>query len=543
MKNRMSKKFIGLITAILLSQLSNAQVFNVLQDQVQIGSAENSTATFSVASDSYWGIYNVPEWAKSDIKWDSLSKTVTLTAQQNPYTIARTADITVYSQNSNMYYMSDTIVHLIQSASALGVSQTAINLGTYSGSSASFTIKADGYWEIVDIPAWLSVNNNWQSGDGSVTVTAQVINPLYVTRTAIITVHRLLADNTYLSAKVMVNQAPASLGLSTEKLLVGSSCGTTGFSVSENTSWTVAGKADWIVISPSASTGKDSVTIEVAENIANYYRLDTLTIKTANGTTYTLIVVQEPTESFMTVIPRSIQLNSENLSSMTIYLHSNTKWTLAQFPAWINKTDTYGYGDGEISIQAQQNTSSQARTDTILLYWFDAYDVYSEYKIPVTQLGSGNRTTQQIYLQEGWNLISLNVVPNNTSISSLFSGIMNSVSVIKDANGFYDPSYPSMFRSISKIEPGKAYFVYMNAGAMLSVTGTASTMTVNQYTDMLQYGWNLLGCPMPNALPVERVFDGVSIVLVKNLDGFYIPDYKTNSIQAITPTYGYWIYK
>lgn len=115
-----------------------------------------------------------------------------------------------------------------------------------------------------------------------------------------------------------------------------------------------------------------------------------------------------------------------------------------------------------------------------------------------------SKVTQEktIYLKEGWNLISLPVLPSQvmtakdllgqiakqggsaTAVSTLENGSWKSY-VVKDHQDYSSDNFP--------IEPGKAYFVNASKRSIFSFTGQEFASPVKLF---LKQGWNAVGFPI-----------------------------------------------
>ncbi|OQA95916.1 MAG: Endoglucanase A precursor [Bacteroidetes bacterium ADurb.Bin217] len=144
--------------------------------------------------------------------------------------------------------------------------------------------------------------------------------------------------------------------------------------------------------------------------------------------------------------------------------------------------------------------------------------------------------TQSITLTTGWNLISFNVLPDNTAISSVFASV--NASIVKTDGGFYSSTLASQLQSLTTIELGKAYLVKVPANATLTVIGTVTNPTM---TTQLKQGWNLVGVPATANQTILSKTNGKPIQTVKSFDGFYTPGGATNSITNFVPGKGYYI--
>jgi hypothetical protein len=144
--------------------------------------------------------------------------------------------------------------------------------------------------------------------------------------------------------------------------------------------------------------------------------------------------------------------------------------------------------------------------------------------------------TQTITLQNGWNLISINVHPTDGTIDKLFTGL--DVASVKDVNGFWKKGQAAAFNSLKTITPGKGYLVNMNVAGNLTVSGTP--LIINNLPLTSNNGWSLIGCPFTTSTPIAGVF-GSTFSVVKNFDGFWMPAGTANSIENIEPGKAYFV--
>lgn len=144
---------------------------------------------------------------------------------------------------------------------------------------------------------------------------------------------------------------------------------------------------------------------------------------------------------------------------------------------------------------------------------------------------------QTVNVKKGWNLISFNLHPVDSSIATLCNGI--DVLEIKNMDAFWHKGQNAVFNSLSHLTTGTGYFVYMNTAGMISLTGRQSTMGIGT----LKTGWNLIGCPFQIPITFNTYFSTANCTLIKNFDGFWIPSGTTNSIQNLEPAKGYFVKK
>jgi hypothetical protein len=97
-----------------------------------------------------------------------------------------------------------------------------------------------------------------------------------------------------------------------------------------------------------------------------------------------------------------------------------------------------------------------------------------------------------INLSAGWNFISTPMQPSNTMIAAALGDISSNLAVVWTWNAStqswlkYRPS--GMGNTLTTLESGKGYWVYMNNPAQLSISGSPGSTTVPVLA-----GWNLIG--------------------------------------------------
>ena len=146
--------------------------------------------------------------------------------------------------------------------------------------------------------------------------------------------------------------------------------------------------------------------------------------------------------------------------------------------------------------------------------------------------------TQTIALKIGWNLISTNVYPQDSSIATLFVGL--DVQEIKTENTFWRKGQNIAFNSLKTITSGQGYLVKMNVAGTLKIAGLP---VETQNFASLQTGWNLIGCPFQNVTTISTFFNVSNCKTVKNFDGFWIPNGTLNSLSKLEPGKAYFIKK
>lgn len=139
---------------------------------------------------------------------------------------------------------------------------------------------------------------------------------------------------------------------------------------------------------------------------------------------------------------------------------------------------------------------------------------------------------QELYLNEGWNLISLCVSPDSTEIESIFPHVV----IIKNDEGFYKINQLSYLNSISSIQGGKAYLLFNNVEENIEITGSELD---EGYISSFKQGWNMLGIPYMNNYSLEIL--PAETEIIKNFEAFYILGEDFNSLDTLEVGKGYFI--
>jgi len=144
---------------------------------------------------------------------------------------------------------------------------------------------------------------------------------------------------------------------------------------------------------------------------------------------------------------------------------------------------------------------------------------------------------QTIALNQGWNLISTNVSPKDSSIEMLFNGL--NVQEVKTMDAFWEKGQNVAFNGLKSITTGNGYLVYMNTAGVLTITGVQTSSGLSA----LKIGWNLIGCPFQISSALSTYFNATNTTLIKDFTGFWMPTGATNSISTLDTGKGYFLKK
>ena len=146
--------------------------------------------------------------------------------------------------------------------------------------------------------------------------------------------------------------------------------------------------------------------------------------------------------------------------------------------------------------------------------------------------------SQQIELSEGWGIMSTYIEPLNTEMSTVFSDIVNNLTIVKDEEGsVYWPLFG--LNNIGNLTNGKGYQIKMMADDMLELEGN---LVPSDLQLDLPSGWSIMGylhTSCYNAADMMApVVDQLSIIKDEE-GGVYWPMFGLNNIGDMCPAKGY----
>ncbi|MBI9033523.1 MAG: choice-of-anchor D domain-containing protein [Bacteroidales bacterium] len=158
---------------------------------------------------------------------------------------------------------------------------------------------------------------------------------------------------------------------------------------------------------------------------------------------------------------------------------------------------------------------------------------------------------QQIIFRSGWNMVSFNVVPPNTSLINMLQPLVDNSTLVKvsdEAGGFIQelPNNLGWINTIGEMQNTEGYYLKASQNDTIYVPGTEVSLP---FDIPLHNGWNMIGYPLQNDQDAMNILNTLitSDVLIKAVDengGFiqFIPNYGWwNSIGDMKPGKGYYV--
>lgn len=527
---------------ISVRQKAQSPSFVFSPASLSFAAAENSTASVSVTSNTYWGLAYMPNWIKNGSLFADGDSSFNLSVSQNPYTISREASFFAYYLSAQSEYIGGNTIVVSQAASSMGVSDSVVTVAAAQGSTASVAVQTTNRWQITDMSAWLQANVSSGNGNADILFTAQA-NPFSVTRKGYVVIRLQLAQSQFLYATVVVNQSASASGISANLISFINTPDTASFSITSSVTWNISKLPTWLSASVLSGSGNGSVVLTTLANTSLFTRTDSLLVSFSNGVSAYITVQQTAPEAFARFEPSVIVLDATEGSVLSVSAFSNTNWGLVNMPDWLINGDVFGYQNTTFELQANQNNSALGRADTVLLYWFDATNAYHSKDIIIRQLANNNALMQTFSFSTGWNLFSCNHLLSQSSVSDFFQPIISNIIVCKDEQHFFSPAIPFYLNSISSVEPGTGYLIQLKQACKFYSSGMPLEISASDYVQGLNNGWNLTGFPFAADKNTSELFDGNTIRQIKNFDGFFDFETNTGSLSVMKPGEAYYIRK
>jgi hypothetical protein len=419
-----------------------------LSDSVlNVGYEEGSITSFSIQTNSAWQIVDVPDWVSINYTQGTGNVTITVTAQENPYSGERTGKLVVKWEYQDMIVEGTVTVH--QTAGVQGVSDSIVFIGSADGSTVDFSILYPDSYTIQTHDSWLSLNTNSGMGNASITVSAQE-NPGIYSRSSVLEIQY---ENSQIQYVQVIQEASEPSFMSTPEQIVFSANGGVRYCMVEsNTYWGFADLPEWIKEDSIFEKGDTSIVFTATVNPNQSSRVDSVLC-------YWLNANNESSYKWMLFW----QVGNQNTRSHTYNLSEG--WNLISCNLLLsdNSIESVFSPILENVIVIKNNTGFYKPNIASELISLHEISVEEGYLIKLSQPLSFTLTgVEPAYsytqlsnqLSVGWNLCGFPFQASE-NITTVF-GTENLV--IKNFEGFYETG--SSQNSIFELVPGQGYFIH-----------------------------------------------------------------------------------
>lgn len=280
-----------------------------------------------------------------------------VTWAENEYANERSARLTFTDANGNKIYKNKT-----------QDGRTALNLDYPASSTTKPVVWEESGATVVVKPDWITIEDK---GDGDYDFTADDNDGDERSGTVILE----NKDGEQITI-YCYQEANDKFGFSIEPTTL--EFANTGSSVileilnSNNDSWEIVAKSNWVTLSQSAGTSGANITVVAEPNPEDKERIGVILVwdRTTNKT-YTAALKQaagEPLPPFR-VEPDALFYNHTGGSQfLQVINEGGDYWRMVGYPEWITASISQGSSSAILSVTAQPNTGDDTRTGTIVIY-------------------------------------------------------------------------------------------------------------------------------------------------------------------------------
>jgi hypothetical protein len=150
-----------------------------------------------------------------------------------------------------------------------------------------------------------------------------------------------------------------------------------------------------------------------------------------------------------------------------------------------------------------------------------------------------------VILKSGWNLISVKLQPNDTTIGEVLGSVSDSCNSVWAFDGgwmAYYPAYPE-YSDLQTMQAGWGYWLNMSEPATLTVSGSTPANEIS-----LVEGWNLVGYNGADPLPIDQAIGSITTncesvwaYINGSWKAYYPGNPEHSDLHTMEPHYGYWV--
>jgi len=348
---------------LLITQMQAPPGLSVDQTAVSLSSAQNSSAFLYVTSNVTWTVSSNQPWCSVTPTGGTESQPVTVIAQANNSTSARTATLSFSGPG-----VTTQTVEVTQEAAtpSLSVSPSALDMGADAGSS-SFGISSTVAWTALSNQSWLTLGSNSGSGDATITVNAET-NSGSVARSATVTVSGAgVSDKTITitqAGQPFINVSSNTLEIDAAHNIA---TATKTFDVTSNSHWEASWSGIWFNLSANQGDGNLTMTITAEPNPTPDVRTGYIYFRLGNSSTPVIqtITITQNAGPFITVSPVDVTISGEANSTGTFTITTNTNWTVSSSYGVVTVDQPSGSGNATITLTGQANVTGSQLLDIV----------------------------------------------------------------------------------------------------------------------------------------------------------------------------------
>lgn len=578
----------GETASLNLTQNAASNSFlSITPSSLSLNFTGSSAFAFLSTNCSSWSVLSSPPWATVAPSSGSNSANLSISYQENISSSPRNGQIVIQGCGQV------ATLNLEQAGApvpiTMDISPAALSVASAGGSvTANLSTNCDSWQVSPPVPAWLSVSPQNGSGDAQLVLTASS-NPGPSSRSTVITL-----TGCGLSRQVNVSQAAPvanSISFSPSSITLGWTAGSAAngnLSMPLAAAWTATPSASWINVAPNGFGSQNLSISASSDNPSSSPRFGTVTFEIAGAQAVANITQEgqpgsagppwgEPTVSNKSgVFFGQAQIaglpagagdwiaafdEAGNLAgSNQVIINGGIAYISLVIYGDDNSTPGVdeGINPGEAFTLHLWDQSDNRVLDypftgaaTLFHDWTDNNGApMPAYNNPAAIYNFELTAMDIIPLRPGWNLVSTDVVPADSSVASIMSGLLpgnlETVTGFDVTPNFYDPINPFL-STLSHWERGFGYWVRVTGTDTLRIPGLPIPA---DYYKSMDAGWNLMAFIPQGSLPTTAYLDtwlsNNTLEVASGFDPtpiFYDPSQQPflNTMNDMRNSRGYWM--
>lgn len=361
--------------------------------------AAGERQALQIRSNTDWQISSLPSWVKVDRDNGSGNAEIQVTAEENPYTTARSGQFVVSQPGLSL----QVVVEVRQVGKTFDVAAATLYFGQKSGSQ-TLDITTDGTWRATTEADWIQIAPSSATGNSVLSVSVSA-NDTETERSGEIVITMANA-----SATIAVVQKGKYFTIDNPSLAFASHSGQLVVSLATNVAWTarIEEGIDWLSVTPASGDSLAEVTVTAADNPSVLDRTAHVYFDVL-GRSVDLVVTQRG--RYLTVDATELLFYAKGGTSEVVTVSTDGDFTVSTSDSWFTITRS----GGTFTVTAEENTTSESRTGYITLTLTDLAEETYSLKLSVIQLNKGgtffrrNYESDQNYDDRGSSSVFLNI--------------------------------------------------------------------------------------------------------------------------------------
>ncbi|MBW8334722.1 MAG: leucine-rich repeat protein [Prolixibacteraceae bacterium] len=325
---------------------------------------------------------------------------------------------------------------------------------------------------------------------------------------------------------------------------------TAAIEISSNVEWAALSDQSWITISPASGNGNQTLTFKAEKNPLRSARTALVSISATGGYLQTIFVMQEALNLAPIANAGPDQTVDEG---STVTLDGSASSDPENVALTYNWTAPTGITLDSVTAIKPIFIAPEVIADTEYIFSLvvndgNADSPADEVVVKVKKIYP--KVIQNIALNIGWNIVSVNVVPDDLNLKNIFqplieAGKLKKVMDENDKTIEYSEPVGGWSNDIGNLTATNGYKVNVSGESTLSVEGVPVQLPLDI---TLNAGWNIIAYPDTNIqnakVLIQSLIDDGKLIKVMDEAGKSIEDYGShggwkNAIGNFVPGKGY----